>query len=60
LEYRKLGMEKAGFCTELSTFLFKTFTQEKYILRSSAEIVLREKNIAATEKSELSPMKRIS
>jgi hypothetical protein len=33
-------MEKAGFCTELSTFLFKTFTQEKYILRSSAEIVL--------------------
>ena len=37
-------MEKAGFCTELSTFLFKTFTQEKYILRSSAEIVLTEKN----------------
>jgi hypothetical protein len=37
-------MEKAGFCTELSTFLFKTFTQEKYILRSSAEIVLGGKN----------------
>jgi hypothetical protein len=52
-------MEEAGFCTELSTFLFKTFIQEKYISRSSAEIVLREK-ITATEKSELSTMKRIS
>jgi hypothetical protein len=53
LEYRKLGTEDAGFCTELSTLLFKTFTQEKYILRSSAEIVLVKK-ITATEKSELS------
>ena len=52
-------MEKVGFCTELSTLLFKTFTQEKYILRSSAKIVLTEK-ITAAEKSELSTLKRIS
>jgi hypothetical protein len=44
LEYRKLGREGAGFCTELSTFLFKTFTEEKYFLRNSAEVVLTGKN----------------
>jgi hypothetical protein len=54
LEYRKLGREGSGFCTELSTLLFKTFTEEKYILRSSAVIVLAEEKLASTEKSELS------
>jgi len=44
LEYRKLSKEGSGFCTELSTLLFKTFTEEKYILRSSAMIVPAEKN----------------
>jgi hypothetical protein len=39
-------MERSGFCTELSTLLFKTFTQEKYILRSSAGFVLAEKKLA--------------
>jgi hypothetical protein len=53
LEYRKLGREGSGFCTELSTLLFKTFTEEKYILRSSAVIVLTEEKLASTEKSEL-------
>jgi hypothetical protein len=53
LEYRKLGREGSGFCTELSTLLFKTFTEEKYILRSSAVIVLTEKKLVSSEKSEL-------
>jgi hypothetical protein len=54
LEYRKLGREGLDFCTELSTLLFKTFTEEKYILRTSAVIVLTEEKLAATEKSDLS------
>jgi hypothetical protein len=53
LEYRKLGREGSGFCTELSTLLFKIFTEEKYILRSSAVIVLTEKKLVSSEKSEL-------
>jgi hypothetical protein len=48
LEYRKLGREASGFSTELSTLLFKTFTEEKYILRSSAVIVLAEKELVST------------
>ena len=44
LEYGKLGISDAGFCTELFTLLFKTLTEEKYFLRSSATIVLMGRN----------------